>query len=298
MRLFKIPVLLLILTSFLLFCAKKTTQEGFQQEGATAADLLRYGNQFYEAGDYENAFIAYSLIYQNYPTSREYIDAVIGLSKCYGAFEQYEKQFDLLYNLLRGNIIPSRIPQIYNAIAEFYENSAGISQQLTGESTQDFERAIAYYQKAIDYPNSDDKVAKGYAQFKIGTLYERLKDYQHAIEAYERTINYNPNTEWRVRAEQAIENLRQRLELRAQYQATGTPVAADTLQPVPEAAPAPMDTLITPAQADTLLPAPTPADTNKHSPDTLRLKLTADTSQAAKKITPPDTTEKPKLELK
>jgi len=296
MRLFKTPVFLLFLISLVVFCTQKTTQEGFQQEGAGPTELLQYGNQFYEAGDFENAFIAYSLIYQNYPTSREYIDAAIGLSKCYGAFEQYEKQFDLLYNLLRENIIPSRIPQIYNAIAEFYENSAGISQQLTGESTQDYEQAIEYYRKAIDYPNSDDKTAKGYAQFKIGTLYEKLKDYKQAITAYEKTINNYPETEWRLRAEQAMEDLRQRLEWRAQYQGRPQAAGADTLGTLAPAAPAPMDTVITlPTPPDTIPKTTLPEDTagtEQAGPGS-----PTDTSQTTQTAAP-DTTEKPKLELK
>lgn len=278
----KYSLIIIILLLLFLSCSKKETIQRAGEDN-TPTELLKYGNDFYQKGDYESAFIAYGLIYNNYPTSQEYIDAMIGLSKCYGAFEDFEKEFELLHNLLKENMIPSKVPQIYSAIAEFYESSAGISEQLTGESSGDYQTAIDYFQKAIYYPNSSDKNAKGYAQYRIGTLYEKLKDYQHAIEAYQNTINNYPETQWVVKAEERIEEIRKRLERRTEFQPPAAP-QLDTTKVTP------------PMEPDTsqVLPGIAPPDTTVQL-DSTQIDTTLKPQFIPDKL---DTTEKPELELK
>lgn len=253
----------------ILGCTKQEVRQTIPED-QQPAELLKYGQQFYQSGDYENAFRAYGIIYYNFPSSREYIDAAIGLSRCYGAMENYEKEFDILYTLLQGNLIPSKVPQIYNAIAEFYERSAGISQQLTGLGEEDYETAISYYNKAINYPNSEDKEAKSFAMYKIGFLYDQLGDTKNAIETYQKTINQFADTEWALRAEQGINDIRERMRLRAEYEQSGwmTPdtTAGDTLSS-PEVMTSEPDSLLSPS-------SPTPEQT---TPDTT--SAPADTTQ-------------------
>lgn len=193
MRWFSILLLSIIL--IISGCSKKNSK-AFDAENSTPEELLTYADEVYNSGDYESAFLAYGVIFDQYPTSREYIDAGIGLSKCYVEFEKYEKSFDLLYNLLKENIIPSKVPQIYNAIAEFYERSAGISEQLTGDSSTDQKKAIEFYEKAITYPNSEDETAKSYAQYKIGTMYENMAEYDEALKAFQKTEDDYPTQQW------------------------------------------------------------------------------------------------------
>ena len=193
------------------------------------AKILDVADQYYEAGEFEDAFLAYGVVYYNYPTSREYIDAAIGLSRSYGALQNYEKQFDILYSLLRENLIPTKVPTIYNAIAEFYEKSAGISEQLRGEGTKDYQTAITYYNKSIGYPNSDDLIAKSLAQYKIGTLYERLDDLPNAINAHQKTMEAYSGTEWALRSEQSITEIQTKVDRRQEYQQSGW-FGSDSLQ--------------------------------------------------------------------
>ncbi len=316
MRIVKVVALLLLVT--LIFCGRKQTQKQTIDPAAAPAKLLEYGNKFFEEGDYENAYIAYRLIYTDYPTSREYIDAVIGLARCYGKFDKYDKQFELLYNLLRENLIPSRVPDIYNAIAEFYENSAGVSAQLTGDDSLDYMHAIEYYQKAVQYPNSQDSLAKGYAQFKIGTLYEKLHNYPKAIEAYQNALNFYGHTTWGSRAETALNDLKARLQMRLEYEQSGSITAKPDTSAPSQAAPLPEDSpdqpLWQPSASDTIPPQPTmehpSADTTKQSmeppmptppADSTKKPLehpvpppsVADTTSAM-----PDTLDKPKLDIK
>ncbi len=313
MRIVKVMALILLVT--VIFCGRKQTQKPTVDPTAAPAKLLEYGNKFFQEGDYENAYIAYRLIYTDYPTSREYIDAVIGLARCYGKFDKYDQQFELLYNLLRENLIPSRVPDIYNAIAEFYENSAGVSAQLTGDDSLDYMHAIEYYQKAVEYPNSQDSLAKGYAQYKIGTLYEKLRNYPKAIEAYQNAMNFYGHTEWGARAEEALTDLKTRLQMRLEYEQSGSITAKPDTSAASQAAPTPEDhpdrPLMTPAEGDTAqaMPAmehpkadttatrgnmPAPADTTKKMMEhPVPPPSTTDTTTAV-----PDTLDKPKLDIK
>ena len=248
-------VTILTVLALLLGCGKQTVQEEAPQI-EQPSDYLALGDQYFAGGDFENAFRAYGVIYYEFPTSREYIDAAIGLSRCYSELENFEKGFDILYTLLRENLIPSKVPTVYNEIARFYEKSAGISEQLTGAGEGDYLTAISYYQKAIDYPGADSVDAKGFAQYKIGVLHERLDDVQKAVAAYQNTINGHGQTPWAARAEEQMAALRSREQLRDEYRRDGLlptdPGEAADLPPAPA-----------------LTPVPAPPDTGAAPPDSL-----------------------------
>ena len=212
--------LLLFLALLISACGKKEIRTEVTEEERPAS-FLQHGNQFYQSGDYDNAFRAYGYIYENHPTSREYIDAAIGLSRTYGALEDYDRAFDILYDLLKNNLIPTKVPNIYNAIAEFYERSAGISEQLSGAGNKDFETAISYYEKSVNYPNSENRIAKSYAQYQIGSLYEKMDDFKEAMKAYEITRTLYNGSEWAQRAEEQIATLNERLLRRSDYEQSG-----------------------------------------------------------------------------
>jgi tetratricopeptide (TPR) repeat protein len=174
--------------------------------------------------------------------------------------------------MLKENIIPAKVPQIYNAIANFYERSAGISEQLTGDSSTDQKKAIEFYEKAITYPNSEDERAKSFAQYKIGTLYENMAEYDEALKAFQKTEDKYPAQQWAALAQErkGIVQLKkegqQALNSRNRAQ-------SDTLMGAPEKGkiikteqPAKVDT-VKKAAPDTIKvveppkPKPTPADT-------------------------------------
>jgi tetratricopeptide (TPR) repeat protein len=286
MRWFSIFFLIIIL--LISGCSKKNSK-AFKMDQATPEDILAYANNAYAEGDYDNAFLSYGMIYEQYPTSREYIDATIGLSKCYVEFEEYEKSFDLLYNLLKENLVPSQVPQIYNAIAEFYERSAGISEQLTGEGSTDQKTAISYYQKAINYPNSEDEHAKSYAQYQIGTLYEKLADYEHALEAFQKTADNYPSQQWASLAQEREGIVESKIE-NAKMTPNESEARIDSLLNTEEEKKGQI-IKTEPAKIDTLKKV-APPDTTK--PDTTKI-----VEPPKPEPTPADTTieKKPKLEL-
>jgi tetratricopeptide (TPR) repeat protein len=252
-------------------------------EASTPTALLEKGNQLYQQGDLQGALQDYQHIYNTYPTSREYVDAVIGLSRCYNDMGDYEKGMDLLYNLIRENMVPSRVPEIYNEMAKYYEVNAGIS-SLSGLSNEenDYEKAIEYYRKAINYPNSDDTNAKAYAQYRIGELYVTLLKFKDATLAFEATINSFPGTQWATLAQQRIDEMRQAVntvlgEMKTEEPASVQSAPEMASPPKPSTTPMPADTMVTPKAA---------------APDT------STQVEEQKQTSPPDTSSKPQMELK
>lgn len=190
-------------------CSKKEAVVK-SNEGLEAPALLQKGTEMYNQENMEEALLAYEMIYTRYPTSREYISAVIGMARCYNNLGDFERGFDLLYNLIRENMVPSKVPQIFNEIARFYEVNAAFSSEAgISQEADDYKKAIDYYQKAVKYPNSDDIEAKSYAQFQAAELYLKLAQYEDAALAYQATLYKFPNTEWAQIAETRIAELKQ-----------------------------------------------------------------------------------------
>jgi tetratricopeptide (TPR) repeat protein len=204
----KIFAITLILILSILACSKKEAGVKAVNE-VDPAEILKKANEFYDKGDLDNAFRTYGVIYERYPTSREYIDATLGLSRCYNNLGDYERGMELLFNLVNENIIPGRVPEIYNEMAKYFEVNAGISFEAgISDEAQDFNRAISYYQKAINYPNSDDQNAKAYAQYRIGEVNINMSKFEDAILAFRTTTLNFPNTIWAKVAEERMSEIK------------------------------------------------------------------------------------------
>jgi len=190
-------------------CSKKEVAVK-SMEGLEPPQLLEKGNESYAQGNMDDAIKAYEVIYNRYPTSREYISAVLGMARAYNNMGEFERGFSLLHNLIRENMVPSRVPEIYNEMARYYEVTAAYSKEAgISREGEDFQKAIEYYKKAVDYPNSDDAEAKSYAQFQVGELEMKLANFDQAALAYQSTMYRFSGTEWAQLAEQRIDQMRQ-----------------------------------------------------------------------------------------
>jgi tetratricopeptide (TPR) repeat protein len=203
-------MILILLALILIFSCSKKEKAVQTMEGLQPLELLEKGNQAYLEGNMEEALQAYGVVYNRYPTSREYIDAVLGMARAYNNMGDFERGFNLLYDLIRENMVPSRVPEIYNEMAKYYEVSALYGKQVgIAREEEDYQKALSYYQKAVDYPNSDDAKAKSYAHFQIGELYVKLGKFQDAGLAYQSTVYKYQGTEWAQLAQQRFDQLRQ-----------------------------------------------------------------------------------------
>ncbi len=282
-RLYFIIGLLVVLV---ISCSKKEAAVKEEQVVLDPGQLLKQANEMYNQGNIEQAFRLYGKIYNDYPTSREYIDAAIGLSRCYNDMGQYEKGMDILYNLLRENVIPSRVPEIYNEMAKYYEVNAGISSFAgISDENKDYQKAIEYYNKAIYYPNSQDSLAKSYAQFKIGELNVYMGNFKDAILAYKATIANYPGTPWAKKAQERLDEFRRAVDELLQEIAGTTPTEPSTL---------PATVTSDTSQTQPASPVVTPPSDTTQVPSAPPSVSAPDTTTPA----PPDTSDKPELNLK
>jgi tetratricopeptide (TPR) repeat protein len=193
----------------LIFCGKKEVKVNSLDNMEPPA-LLEKGNAAFYDGKMEEAIKAYDVIYKRYPLSREYISAVLGMARSYNNMGDFEKGFSLLYNLIRENMVPSRVPEIYNEMARYYEVTAIYSKEAgISRVDDDYKKAIDYYQKSVDYPNSEDLRSKSYAQYQIGELELKLGQPDQAALAFQSAIYKYPDTEWATLAQQRIEQMKQ-----------------------------------------------------------------------------------------
>ncbi|MBN2367165.1 MAG: tetratricopeptide repeat protein [Calditrichaeota bacterium] len=204
----KVLFLLLFAVPLLIFCGKKEVKIQ-SLEGMEPPALLEKGHAAFIEGNMEEAIRAYQVIYNRYPLSREYISAVLGMARAYNNMGDFERGFELLHNLIRENMVPSRVPEIYNEMARYYEVTAVYSREAgISNIEKDYKQALTYYQKAVSYPNSENVEAKSYAQFQIGELHQKLGHPEDAALAYQSAIFHYPGTEWATLAQQRIQELK------------------------------------------------------------------------------------------
>ncbi len=176
---------------FLLLLACGSNKQLTVQEKRSPQELIKAGDQLYAQGDYKDALETYNRLLIFYPTSDLDIEAKLRIAKCYAKLEKYEKQMDVLLQLLKENLIPEYVPNIYIQIGEYYETAARFN--LNGENgdTTDYKTAIDYYNKAIHYEDSNNKEAKIEALYrralveaKMGKSELAARDYQDIVDKY------------------------------------------------------------------------------------------------------------------
>lgn len=230
---FFIPVAILL---FMFGCSSK---EGIVLEDETPESLLQKANVAYDNKDYPQAINISQMLLDNFPTTDLHIDAQLLIAKSLGGEEKFEDQFDLLLRILKENIIPERVPQIYMQIAEYYEHAAVWNPGNVTSDTLDLKEAAHYYRKAVFYPNSEDRVVKAKALYRAALMNAKIGKVDIAKKAYAQVIESYPESPYSTLARTKLmdptntEELAITPEMLAQPQAE-KPVAAE--QPPPKAA--------------------------------------------------------------
>ncbi len=163
-------------------------------ENESAESLLQKGEVAYANGNYDEALKLTQLMLTHFPTSDLHIDAQLLNSKVLSAQEKYEEQFDLLLRVLKENIIPEKVPQIYMQLGKFYENSATWNPGTVTSDSIDFSKAADFYKKAVFYPNSDDRQTKSHALYRMALMHAKINDIEIASKSYQELITTYPES--------------------------------------------------------------------------------------------------------
>jgi tetratricopeptide (TPR) repeat protein len=256
----KFALTLLLLSLFMVFSCGSQKEELVLEE-ETPESLLQKAQVAMHTGEFDQSIELARTMINYYPTSDLHIDAQLLMAEAYGGKEEYETQFDLITRILRENIIPEKVPQIYLQLGTFYEHAARWNPGNISSDTTDIEKAAQYYRKAVFYPNSKDNVAKAEALYRAGLMYARLGDYETAARAYEQVTAFYPETIHSQMAKLKAANPQDTSEIDPESIAEFETVAASTPEEVkPEAEQLPAEPandqeiqqLITPAPSDSL----------------------------------------------
>ena len=171
-----------------------SSNEGIVLENETAESLLLKSSVEYDNGNYAESIRIANMLLENFPTTDLHIDAQLLIAKALGGQEKFEDQFDLLLRILKENIIPERVPQIYMQMGEYYEHAAVWNPGNITSDTLDIAEAANYYRKAVFYPNSKDRATKAAALYRAALMNAKLGKLDVARKAYEEVINTYPES--------------------------------------------------------------------------------------------------------
>jgi len=190
---YNLKMLVLLILSLLLVMACGSGKKANDTAIKSPETLLEEGDALMQAGDYNKAVQTYESILVLHPTSDYHVDTQLRMAEAYGKMERFEDQMDLLLRILKENIIPGYVPEIYVQLGKFYERAAGFNPGIVDTDTSDFRKAIHYYERATGYEDSDDIAAKAEALFRHGLVEAKLGNVDQATLFYETVAYQYPN---------------------------------------------------------------------------------------------------------
>ena len=129
--------------------------------------------------------------------------------------ENYEAQMDALLTLLKENIIPEEVPQIYVQIGQFYEQAALFNPGNVSTDTSDYKTAIEYYKKASVYQDSEDKNSKAAGLYRQALVEAKIGAFNEAAKHYQLVRDTYPESDFAVLAAIKLQNPQDTSELPA-----------------------------------------------------------------------------------
>ncbi len=201
------------ITIFLLLLACGSHQDLTVQEKRPPEELIKDGDMLYQQGNYKEALDTYNRVLLFYPTADLDINAELKIAKCYSKMEKYEKQMDVLLRILKENLIPEYVPEIYIQIGEYYEKAAKFNPEATHGDTTDYKTAVSYYDKAFNYEDSNNKAEKIEALYRKALVEAKLGQTDLAVEQYQRIVDDYPDSPFAVLAQIKLMNPKNTAEL-------------------------------------------------------------------------------------
>jgi outer membrane assembly lipoprotein YfiO len=156
------------------------------------AEQLKIGQSFQAKKHYRNAIPAYRRLIARWPLSSSTPDARMGLAECYSAIGYHYKAFQTYQEMLKKH--PST-PHFDEVLQREFEIAnlflAGERQKAWGVRWfPSLERAEEVYEAVVkNGPYSPVAID---AQFRIGLVYEKERDYLSAVHAYEKLLERYP----------------------------------------------------------------------------------------------------------
>ncbi len=160
--------------------------------GSTPVDQLKIAQNLEARKKYRNAIPAYRRLIAKWPFSSSTPDARMGLAECYAAIGYHYKAFQTYQELIKKH---PNTPRFDDVLQREFEIAnlflAGERQKAWGiRWFPSMERAVEVYEAVVkNGPYSPVAIE---AQFRIGLVYEKERDYLSAVHAYEKLMERYP----------------------------------------------------------------------------------------------------------
>jgi tetratricopeptide (TPR) repeat protein len=196
-----IKIVFLMFALFLFAACGGTKNEQIDYSQVTDAEMMELGDKEMMAGNFNKAIETYNKVLLDFPTSNLHIDVQLKIAEAYGKMDKFENQMDQLLRLVRENIVPERVPQIYVQIGKWYERAAQFNPGIISSDSIDYVKAISFYDDAFKYPDSDDNESKSAAVYRRALVEAKIGLIDDAIARYKTVSNLFPNTNHNILAQ-------------------------------------------------------------------------------------------------
>jgi len=200
----KILTSVLLLTLIMACGGSRDDETDYSQ--ITDVELFAMANQDMKNGNYEKAIDNYQRILLDYPISNLHIDCQLKIAQAYGELDNFEEQMMRLHRLVKENIVPERVPEIYIQIGKFYERAALFNPGIITSDSLDYVQAIDYYDKALKYPDSDDRRSKSEAVYRRALVEAKIGQIEDAVSRYKLVSSLFPNSDFSVLAQMKLKD--------------------------------------------------------------------------------------------
>jgi len=169
-----------------------TWERGGVTLGNTPKEQLDIAKQLQKQKQYGDAIAAYRRLLRKWPTAFAAEDARLGMAECLGAKEYHYKAFLEYQNLITRH---PNSPHFETALQREFEIGnlflAGAKHKVLGvKLVSGLDKATEIFEQIVkNGPYS--KIAPE-AQFRIGLVYEKQRDYLAAVKAYEKVLERYP----------------------------------------------------------------------------------------------------------
>ena len=199
------PYFLLLISIVMLGCGG-SNNEAPDFTTFTDGDMLALAINEQEQGKYEDAISHYNKLLLEFPTSNLHIKAQLKIAECYAAMDKWEDQFDTLKRLVRENIIPEEVPQLYVQIGKFYERAAQFNPGVITTDSADYNLAMDYYDKALKYPDSDDNLTKSESVYRRALVEAKIGKINDAVARYKMVSNLFPTSDFSILSQMKLKD--------------------------------------------------------------------------------------------
>ena len=211
MNYLKISFIVSLLLFTVLACSSK--KEADKQILMSDTEMYDLGGQQLAAGNYSEAIKTYENLLANFPTSDLHIDSQLKIAAAYGSMENFEEQMNIISRVLKENIIPGRVPDIYVQIGKFYEQAAAFNPGTVTSDTSDYLNAIKYYKSAVFYKDSKNDKSKAEASYRRALMEAKIGMMKEAETDYNFTAEYFPASPYAVLAKIKLKDINDTSEL-------------------------------------------------------------------------------------